>query len=215
MTHLPETDRIVVGVDGSAASLAALLWAADEAELRHAELVAVRAWRASREWLAPYAVAAARPSPEQERERARSGLVADVRRTLGPAPRISVRQELVRGAGASALISRAAGARLLVLGGRPDGHSPEVPPGPVASACLRHPPCPVVLVPPVYVPEVSADGGADGRKITQSEPGPAPGLLTRDRSDSPTSGRESACASATGTRGRCTRVSINQCGDLR
>ncbi|MFF0523352.1 universal stress protein [Actinomadura nitritigenes] len=53
MTHLPETDRIVVGVDGSAASLAALLRAADEAELRHVELVAVRAWRASREWLAP------------------------------------------------------------------------------------------------------------------------------------------------------------------
>ncbi|MEU9025813.1 universal stress protein [Actinomadura sp. NPDC048394] len=158
MTHLPETDRIVVGVDGSAASLAALLWAADEAELRHAELVAVRAWRASREWLAPYAVAAARPSPGQERERARSGLAADVRRTLGPAPRVPVRQELVRGEGARALISRAAGARLLVLGGRPDGPSPDVPPGPVASACLRHPPCPVVLVPPVYVPEERAHG---------------------------------------------------------
>jgi nucleotide-binding universal stress UspA family protein len=184
MTHLPQTDRIVVGVDGSAASLAALLWAADEAELRHAELVAVRAWRASREWLAPYAVAAARPSPEQERERARSGLVADVRRTLGPAPRISVRQELVRGAGASALISRAAGARLLVLGGCPDGHSPEVPPGPVASACLRHPPCPVVLVPPVYVPEVSADGTAGAHWGADHAGGTSPDPMTSTSTDS-------------------------------
>jgi nucleotide-binding universal stress UspA family protein len=36
---------IVVGVDGSPPSLAALLWAADEARLREARLVAVHAWR--------------------------------------------------------------------------------------------------------------------------------------------------------------------------
>src|SRR5688500_2217669 len=35
---------IVVGVDGSAPSLAALRWAADEAKLRDARLVAVHAW---------------------------------------------------------------------------------------------------------------------------------------------------------------------------
>ncbi|GAA0286004.1 hypothetical protein GCM10009527_097360 [Actinomadura nitritigenes] len=163
MTDLRDTDQIVVGVDGSAASLAALRWAADEAELRQAELVAVRIWRASREWLAPYAVAVARPSPGQEREQARSGLAADVRRTLGPAPRVPVRQELVHGEAARELIGRAAGARLLVLGGHRGGHSPEVPPGPVISACLRHPPCPVVLVPPVPVPEI-ADGTAGSRR---------------------------------------------------
>lgn len=178
MTHLPGTDRIVVGMDGTAASVAALRWAAGEAELRHAEIVAVRAWRASREWLAPYAVAAARPSPGQDRERARRGLAADVLRALGPAPRVQVHQELVRGEGAQALITRAAGARLLVLGGWRGEAPPEAPLGlgPVVSACLRHAPCPVVIVPPFSVPERPVHDDSDGRWETERA-----GRTARDR----------------------------------
>jgi nucleotide-binding universal stress UspA family protein len=37
-------DRIVVGIDGSASADAALLWAADEANLQEAELVVVHSW---------------------------------------------------------------------------------------------------------------------------------------------------------------------------
>jgi nucleotide-binding universal stress UspA family protein len=40
----PACDRIVVGVDGSAASDAALAWAGDEADERRAELVVVHCW---------------------------------------------------------------------------------------------------------------------------------------------------------------------------
>ncbi|GAA2128569.1 universal stress protein [Actinomadura napierensis] len=184
MTHLPETDRIVVGVDGSAASVAALRWAAGEAELRDAEIVAVRAWRACRDWLASYAVAAARPSPGQDRGRARRGLAADVLRALGPEPRVPVRQELVRGEGARALITRAAGARLLVLGGRRGDTPPETPLGPVASACLRHPPCPVVVVPPYSVPERPADDGVDGQWRTTGAGRTAPDRMTLASADS-------------------------------
>ncbi|MFB4298563.1 universal stress protein [Actinomadura sp. NTSP31] len=169
MTHVPDTDRIVVGVDGSAASLAALRWAAGQATLQHAEIVAVRAWRASRDWLAPYAVAARRPSPAQERERARNGLATDVLKTLGPLPQVPIRQELVRGGAARALIAYAGEAQLLVLGGRCDDRSAEVFVGPVASACLRHAPCPVVLVPPAPVPARAADDRGGG--LRPSRPG--------------------------------------------
>jgi nucleotide-binding universal stress UspA family protein len=163
MTHLPDIDRIVVGVDGSTASLAALRWAAAEARLRRTGVVAVRAWRASREWLAPYAVAAARPSPGQERERARRGLAADVLKALGPAPEVPIRQELVRGDAPRALIAFAGEAQLLVLGGQHDDRSVDVFLGPVTSACLRQAPCPVVLVPP------------------GPGPGPGPGRAVDDR----------------------------------
>ncbi|HEY3035148.1 MAG TPA: universal stress protein, partial [Streptosporangiaceae bacterium] len=47
--------RIVVGVDESPASLAALRWAAREAGLRATRLQVVRAWERARWRLAPYA----------------------------------------------------------------------------------------------------------------------------------------------------------------
>src|SRR5581483_6949732 len=53
--------RIVVGVAGSAASAAAVTWAAREAELRGAVLHAVHAWEPAARGRAPYA-----PGPHGE-----------------------------------------------------------------------------------------------------------------------------------------------------
>ncbi|WP_428831363.1 universal stress protein [Actinomadura chokoriensis] len=148
MAHFSGPHLILVGVDGSAASLEALRWAAAEAELRHAEIVAVRSWRARRDWMAPYAGAARLPAPDREYEQARCALAADVAAVLGHAPRVPVRQELAVGEPARALLDRAAGADLLVLGGhRWDSAETDVI-GPVRAACLRHAPCPVVFVAP-------------------------------------------------------------------
>jgi nucleotide-binding universal stress UspA family protein len=44
MPDRPEGKKIVVGFDGSAGARAALDWAVDEAEMRHAPLEVVRAW---------------------------------------------------------------------------------------------------------------------------------------------------------------------------
>ncbi|MHC5909315.1 universal stress protein, partial [Streptomyces sp. S6] len=50
---------IVVGVDGSEESLAALRWAAGQARLLNARVVAVHAWEPAGHRLAPYASVAA------------------------------------------------------------------------------------------------------------------------------------------------------------
>ena len=98
--------RIVVGVDESPASLAALRWAAREAGLRAARLQVVQAWERARWRVAPYA--------------------SCVR---------------LRGTGED---RSAAGADLLVLGGVASTGRDAI--GPVARDCLRHPPCPIVVV---------------------------------------------------------------------
>jgi nucleotide-binding universal stress UspA family protein len=66
-----------------------------------------------------------------------------VRTVLGPAPAVPVTVEVIEGLAARVLLDRAAGAELLVLG-QAVGAGQDII-GPVARACLRHPPCPVVV----------------------------------------------------------------------
>ncbi len=134
----------MVGVDGSLASLAALRWAAREAGLRDAALQAVRAWEDAAKRVAPYASHTCLASGPEDHRRVADRLQADVTTTLGPAPLVSVAVQIAEGLAARVLLDHAAGADLLVLGSAtrraPDGI------GPVARACLRHSPCPVVVV---------------------------------------------------------------------
>lgn len=138
--------RIVVGVDGSLASVAALRWAADLARLRDAEIVAVCAWHVALASLAPYAPVSRRPTPEGERQRAEADLAAAIRMAIGPAPDVKVRALLVCGLPARVIVDQCADAGLLVLG----GHHADLPPGQmvgaIAATCLRRAPCPVVIV---------------------------------------------------------------------
>jgi len=134
----------VVGVDGSIASLAALRWAVREAGLREAALQVVRAWEDAAKRVAPYASHAGLPGGAEDHRSAADRLQADVTTTLGPAPLVSVTVQVAEGLAARVLLDHAMGADLLVLGSAtrcaPDGI------GPVARACLRHAPCPVVVV---------------------------------------------------------------------
>ncbi len=143
--------RIVVGVNGSAASVAALRWAAAEAALRRASLLAVYVWDRTRR-VAPYA-ARGRPTPGEERSAARTRLAAALRAAFGPVPPACVSSEVAEGLVARVLLDRAAGADLLVLGatvpaitGRPPGRGNGPVAGPVARACLNGAVCPVVIV---------------------------------------------------------------------
>jgi len=136
--------RIVVGVDESPASLAALRWAAREARLRATRLQVVRAWERARWRLAPYASRVRLGGRDEDRAEAGARLEGAVRTALGPAPAIPVTVEVAEGLATQVLLDRAAGAELLVLGGVASTGSDAI--GPVARDCLRHPPCPIVVV---------------------------------------------------------------------
>ena len=132
------TVRILVGVDGSPASLSALRWAAHEARQRNAEVVAVRSWQGRP---ASHTIVARRRPLTRERERARRALAMDVQAVLGSEPAVRVHQQLAYGHPAHNLLHLAAQADVLVLGDTPTDR------GPVRTACLRMSPCPVILIP--------------------------------------------------------------------
>ena len=151
MMPSPAGGRIVVGVDGSAASDAAVRWAVREARLRRATVHLISAHHSDPGQRAQYA-----PSswmmPEEEQRAAAEALVAAAmelaRRYLPPG---QLTAELANEPPARALLDRAADAELLVLGTTRPAPRPGQPAramGPVARSCLRLAPCPVVVVCP-------------------------------------------------------------------
>jgi nucleotide-binding universal stress UspA family protein len=133
----------VVGVDGSTASLAALRWAVREAGLRGTTLHVARAWEDAAKRVAPYASHASPPDRTEDLLDARKRLEDEVTAAVSGASPVAVTVEIAEGLAARVLLDHADGAEMLVLGSArcaPDGI------GPVARACLRHAPCPVVVV---------------------------------------------------------------------
>jgi nucleotide-binding universal stress UspA family protein len=149
------TDRsggqIVVGVDGTAASAAAVRWAILEARLRQASVHLVFAYDHDRRSRAPYAGRSGAPRPDPDEDNAAGTVLfaAEQQASLAlPPGRLS--SELADGSPAQVLIDRSAGAELLVLGSAypagqsASGASPAM--GPVARACLHGAACPAVVV---------------------------------------------------------------------
>jgi nucleotide-binding universal stress UspA family protein len=136
---VPAGQRIVVGVDGSAESAAALRWACREASLRGAEVHAVHVREANCHSLASYA-AAASPTGEDDVEEMWRSVLAD----QGSA--VQVRTEVVEGLAPRVLLDRCAGADMLILGTASDVPGSSRSAGPVIRACLRRAPCPVVVI---------------------------------------------------------------------
>ena len=154
--------RVVVGVAGSVASAAAVTWAAREAQLRGAVLHAVHAWEPAARGRAPYA-----PGPHggHDDERTAAALLRTVveqgldpvqPRLDGPLPgTVGPLLEVAEGLASKVLLDCADGAELLVLGGSQlsadAAGRPVAELGPVARACLRAAPCPVVTVGPRHI----------------------------------------------------------------
>lgn len=139
---------IVVGVDGSTNSRAALRWALDEARLRGDRIVAVAAWQ-----FPTYAytgVAVAPPTAEIE-QAAREGLAEAVREEVaavaGEHPGVDITQVVLEGPPAATLIEASRTADLLVLGSRGLGGFRGLLLGSVSHQCSSHARCPVVVVP--------------------------------------------------------------------
>ena len=143
---------IVVGVDGSEASREALRWAADEARLRSARLVAVHAWSfvPAQPIGDPGMLAVpAGDLPGQldaESEAARLALDEAVGDALGADPGIEVERKLVEGDAGETLVKEGAGAELLVVGSHGRSGFKAALLGSVSRSVVDHAPCPVVVV---------------------------------------------------------------------
>ena len=137
--------RIVVGINGSRASLTALRWATAEARLRGACLHVVRAWDPARH-AAPYAAVGHLPTGDEQEAEVRASLAADMQAEFGPATPDDVTTELAEGVPERILIAQSAGADLMVLGEAAPPSLTGRPQGPVIRACLAHAGCPVVIV---------------------------------------------------------------------
>jgi nucleotide-binding universal stress UspA family protein len=138
--------EIIVGVDGSDGSRAALRWAARTATARHAECRAIAAWQYPANAVNP-AAPATLPGPEEMDERTRDDLRTVVREVLGSdADRVEI--EVGRGPAASVLLTAAARADtdMLVMGARGRGGFAGLLLGSVSQECVEHSPCPVVVL---------------------------------------------------------------------
>jgi nucleotide-binding universal stress UspA family protein len=140
---VPAVRRIVVGVDGSAESAAALRWACREAVLRGAEVHAVHVREARCHSLPGYA-APAQSSQQGCDDFDVDELAGKIRAEFGPD--VEVKGEVIDGLAARVLLERCAGADMLVLGTASDTAGAPRPAGPVIRACLRRAACPVVVI---------------------------------------------------------------------
>ena len=139
---VPAVRRIVVGVDGSVESVAALRWACREASLRGAEVHAVHVREARCQTRPSYA------APAQSSQQGCDDF--DVEEVAGKAraefAEVEVKGEVIDGLAARILLERCAGADMLVLGTASDTAGAPRPAGPVIRACLRRAACPVVVI---------------------------------------------------------------------
>jgi nucleotide-binding universal stress UspA family protein len=141
--------RVVVGVDGSPGSRAALRFAYDEAKRRGTGLRVVTAFELPDVWSIAYALPVS-CSVEEMRDNVLENTRRVVTETLGDlvsadgAPDIDV---VVKGGSAAhMLVSAATGSPLLVVGSRGLGGFRRMLLGSVSLQCVQHAPCPVTVV---------------------------------------------------------------------
>lgn len=134
--------RVVVGVDGSDVSAAAIRFAFQEAERRRVGITAVHAAMRTRQHPSLQVPADIVEQVDQQLFAA----AMESERVLVPG--IDVETKLVHSHPAQALIDEADGAELIVVGSRGRGGFTGMLLGSVSQAVLHHAPCPVAVVHP-------------------------------------------------------------------
>ena len=137
--------KIVVGVDGSTGSIAALHWAYNEAQVRNCRLEILSAWHF------PVAVSMpgmlAMPAPEDLQDSTRTSLLQLLQKegvtADGP---VEVTTAVGEGNAAELLLTACKQADLLVVGSRGHGGFGGLLLGSVSQQCVTHAKCPVVVV---------------------------------------------------------------------
>ena len=158
--------QLIVGVDESPCSAAALRWAVREARARGWKVTALHAW----DWLEHgHAVADNFDSADGEREAAAS-LDRILTEALGGNGAGDVLRSVVRGRPVPALLEATSDAELLVLGARGLGGLKSLVLGSVSHQCTHHASCPVVVVREQGPPRSTIDRitvGVDGSESSR------------------------------------------------
>ena len=134
--------RIVVGVDGSASSTAALAWAVKQAALTGALVDAVIAWEVP----ANYSFLVQVPVDINYAEIAAQVAADAIAEVSGPGEPVKIRSTATEGSPARVLVDASKGAELLVVGSRGHGGFAEALLGSVSQHCVHHATCPVVVI---------------------------------------------------------------------
>ncbi|HYP44088.1 MAG TPA: universal stress protein [Propionibacteriaceae bacterium] len=139
---------IIVGVDGSESSRAALHWAYEEATHHGASLTVVMSWHSpsTLPMSPPYGTLPTEGYESQPRTDA-INLLEKLTSELEPRnPAVDVRTSLEEGSPAKVLIERSKGADLLVVGSRGHGGFAGMLLGSVSQHLVGHAECPVTVV---------------------------------------------------------------------
>ena len=140
-------DRIVVGVDGSSSSLAALEWAAHQAELTGSMLEVVTAWEWPMTYGAPFAVPTEYdPAADAQRE-----VDAAVETARAGHRKVEIRATVAEGHPAPVLVKASHGAALLVVGSRGHGEFAGMLLGSVSEHCVTNAACPVLVLSLIHI----------------------------------------------------------------
>ena len=133
--------RIVVGIDGSDASLDALAWAARQAELTGSTLLVATSW----EWPSSLGWAVPIPDNFNPASDAASGLETAVAGVRAEHPAVTIETLVAEGHPAPVLVEASRGADLLVVGSRGRGAFAGMLLGSVSEHCVTRAHCPVVV----------------------------------------------------------------------
>ena len=144
---MAEIKLIVVGVDGSDSSRAALQWAYDEAAHHGADLNVVAAWAPPTMPMSPpYGALPTEGYAEQPRVEALALLERFTADLDERDPAVGVSTSIEEGGPAQVLIERSKEADLLVVGSRGHGGFAGMLLGSVSQHLVAHANCPVVVV---------------------------------------------------------------------
>ena len=140
-------EHIIVGVDGSDSSRAALHWAYDEAAHHGASLTVVSTWNPpALPMTPPYGALPPEDYGGQPRKEALDLLDRFTSALVPRTPAVDVRTSVEEGNPAAVLIERSKEADLLVVGSRGHGGFKGMLLGSVSQHLVAHSDCPVVVV---------------------------------------------------------------------
>jgi nucleotide-binding universal stress UspA family protein len=153
--------KILVGVDGSANSAAALRWALAEADLRHHRVTALFAWG----YIPPGHAGEGRTfDADYGPADADAALAAAIEAAVGAEVAGDIERRVVCDLAPKSLLTVAGGADLLVVGARGVGGFRGLLLGSVSQQCLHHATGPVAIIRSPESPDATAEADAAPRE---------------------------------------------------